>query len=278
MANFSQGNSANWGPLKGTDIGGVGNCGCAKGVQIGLLTIAGWSGIGESGGTVIPILQPDDSNSQGGSGRHPYLSNNPFDPMDDRLTGGTPAGTERPNVGPPSDNSTYSDAGWVFLGGGITTTKVANDYGVLKPNKAGKLNGSRSIQVKQGTGQLFTKIPDRFLVGSTGALPCIIAVIVIPAPKTNGMFQAKYNAIVIHFQAQDDPKATLAKFGKLPAGTHVGLAGGNNKDSNSTKELLAVVAALKSLEGVTLDGYFNGSGLWADNNGFYHANDTDYRK
>jgi hypothetical protein len=57
MANFGQGNSANWGPLKGTDIGGVGNCGCAKGNLVGLLTIAGWSGIGESGGTVIPILQ-----------------------------------------------------------------------------------------------------------------------------------------------------------------------------------------------------------------------------
>jgi RHS repeat-associated protein len=59
MANFSQGSAANWGPLKGTDIGGVGNCGCAKGDQIGLLSIGGWSGGG--GGTVIPILEPADN-------------------------------------------------------------------------------------------------------------------------------------------------------------------------------------------------------------------------
>jgi RHS repeat-associated protein len=81
MANLSQGNPANWGPLKGTDIGVVGNCGCAMGDQIGLLTIAGWSGVGESGGTVIPVLG-DPANDQFvliGDGADPIVPTN--DPL-----------------------------------------------------------------------------------------------------------------------------------------------------------------------------------------------------
>jgi hypothetical protein len=60
MANFSQGSPANWDPLKGTDIGGVGNCGCAKGDQVGLLSIAGsgWCG---GVGTSVPIMANQQS-------------------------------------------------------------------------------------------------------------------------------------------------------------------------------------------------------------------------
>jgi RHS repeat-associated protein len=52
MANFSPVNPASWGPLKGTDIGGVGpgSCGCAEGKPVGLMDTPSDSGGG------IPVL------------------------------------------------------------------------------------------------------------------------------------------------------------------------------------------------------------------------------
>jgi RHS repeat-associated protein len=66
MSNFSQGSSTNWGPLKGTDIGGVGNCGCATGVQVGIPDDSGGGTpvmYEEQPGTLPPLL-PDAPGKQ----------------------------------------------------------------------------------------------------------------------------------------------------------------------------------------------------------------------
>jgi len=101
-----------------------------------------------------------------------------------------------------------------------------------------------------GTCVTVPSIPDGYLVGSSGAEGCIIAVIV----KCDG------TAIACHFSAGDNPVATLAKLAPFGACAHAAIAGGTNeRESNLT--LMQVFAGL---DGVTIDGILDRIGVFWD--------------
>jgi hypothetical protein len=172
------------------------------------------------------------------------------------------------------ENARYSGIGWWLTGGGMSPATAKSKYGAITPSKILSARTGdylkTSAGARQGTTIVATDVPDGFLVGSTGADTCIIAIILIPRPKNPGRVGPKYNVVACHFDNADDPASTLAKIGKLPPGTHVAFAGGNGAAASNT-ELYLAIAPFLFKSGVKIDGYSSGDALWANNMGTYYV-------
>lgn len=103
-----------------------------------------------------------------------------------------------------------------------------------------------------GTCVTVSNIPDGYLVGSSGADPCIIAVIV----NCDG------SVIACHFYASDDAAAALAALGPFGECAHAAIAGGNNEPGSNT-QLSQVIAAL-GRQGIAIDGIIDRIGIYWD--------------
>ncbi len=135
------------------------------------------------------------------------------------------------------------------------------------------LVGNRKTGVAQGSGQSFTDIPDGHYVGSTGAQPCIIVIIVSPPFRSDATTRIR----VYHFDAGDDPIATLNRDRfKFTKGSRIALAGGDAKDPISMGTLEAIWSFIAhSHTGLHFDGIHNTPGLWVDNNGTYYVTEIE---
>ncbi|MGE0401906.1 MAG: hypothetical protein AB7T06_34705 [Kofleriaceae bacterium] len=128
-----------------------------------------------------------------------------------------------------------------------------SDRGALEATKlpANPAVANRTMAIG-GTCVKVSNAPDGYLVGSSGAEGCIIAVIV----TCDG------TAYACHFTATDDAKATLAQLGPFGACAHAAIAGGTNEGpSNIT--LQQVLAELDRQE-VTIDGILDRIGVYWD--------------
>lgn len=184
--------------------------------------------------------------------------------------------TARPENVRTIGNPQYSDLSWFVKGAGKPPSAIEKEYGVIKPTiiaRARDLPGKdkNTLGVKQAKTIVATGIPDGFLVGSEGAGPCIIALISMPSSTKPGTF----DVVASHLQAKDDPGAMWDQIGTFPKGTRVAIAGGDGSDPASNAQMSVTVASLAHKKGVTIDGYFNGNGLWVDNKGNYYAFKTN---
>lgn len=155
---------------------------------------------------------------------------------------------------------------------------IEKEYGAIKPTiiaRGRDLPGKdkNTLGAKQAHTIVATSVPDGFLVGSQGAGPCIIALISMPSSTRPGTF----DVVASHFQSQDDPGAVWNQIGTFPTGTRVAIAGGDATYSSNT-QMIVTIASLAYKKGVTIDGYFNGNGLWVDNRRKYYAFKTNVKK
>jgi hypothetical protein len=86
----------------------------------------------------------------------------------------------------------------------------------------------------------------------------------------------KYDIIVSHLAPGDNPYGVWKKAGGVPGGSRVAFAGGDGSRASNT-QLLCTIASLAHRKGVKIDGYFDGTGLWADNTGRYFVHALDLR-
>jgi hypothetical protein len=161
--------------------------------------------------------------------------------------------------------------GWFLKGAGKPPGIVEKELGAIRPQTPLAKMGPKNTQGAPGGETMVAKgIPDGFLVGSNGAGTCTIAIVSIPSSNKPGT----YDVVVSHFNPGQDPSAVWAKIGTFPNGTRVAIAGGDDSYASNTQRLVTI-ASLAYKNGVKIDGYFSGNGLWVDNRGTYYAFDVD---
>jgi hypothetical protein len=171
---------------------------------------------------------------------------------------------------------------WAYTNtGAITPSKVISQRGALPTPKIIPSGMNKHPRTLQHKTDYVKDMPDDYLVGSKRAGSCVIAIVSIPNTTTG-----KYDVVVSHFQAQDDPDDLWELIGYLPKDSHVALAGAIQGDGSHdwgygapSKELSAVLKSLNNdYTNVIFDGYFYGQGLWVDNSLNYYADVDDLNK
>jgi hypothetical protein len=96
----------------------------------------------------------------------------------------------------------------------------------------------------------------------------------VSPPDSNG----NVTVWVYHFQATDNPNATLQNSGGFPPGSTVVLSGGWDTDPQSMGTLQSINTFLNSHPGINVAGYFNTPALYVNASGqffvFQSAIDT----
>lgn len=167
---------------------------------------------------------------------------------------------------PTNQNVTASDWWLLWNGSGPVGLKhnLINEYGTppvtILPGQAPAYPLTQGVS--GGLGNVYTSIPPGVLVGPTGTGPCIGVIIVSP-PDSNG----NVTVWVYHFQATDNPNATLQNSGGFPPGSTVVLSGGWDTDPQSMGTLQSINTFLNSHPGINVAGYFNTPALYVNASG-----------
>lgn len=147
-------------------------------------------------------------------------------------------------------------------GGPTSKADQIKKYGALDVTQIDKMPPvGQFTNVAGGTCTVVSNIPDGYIVGSTGADPCIIVVIA----DCNGTVTA------CHFYTASDVAETFAKLGPFSECARAAIAGGNNTTA-SNHELEQVINALNAAN-ITIDGILDRVGVYWDaaNSRWVHA-------
>jgi hypothetical protein len=75
------------------------------------------------------------------------------------------------------DNPEYGSWEWFFKPAGKSPAQIEQDYGAVSPTGLKERDLNTTVGAGGSETKVVTKIPDGFLVGSQGAGPCVIAVV-----------------------------------------------------------------------------------------------------
>jgi len=148
---------------------------------------------------------------------------------------------------------------------------LQNKYGVPTVTELPKRDYAKTNGTTQGNGTHYKSIPDGFMVGTSGAGPCIGVIIVGPPDRAGNR-----EIWVYHFQSGDNVSGTLNRDGPFPKGSKAVIFGGQNGVRESMGSLNDVESSLRGCN-VTIDGVYNSPGLWVDRNGNYFVHSAERR-